>query len=103
VTSSVGRVEDLVADHQHSAKRWLRVDSLEDGEVECETKSDGMRRGELGDGNIGSGLVSLEGLVGRVLSLVTGSELGEVSVVISHPDQLARLELGDDETTHILW
>lgn len=45
-----------------------------------------MRRGELGNGNIGSGLVSLEGLVGRVLSLVTGSELGEVSVVISHPE-----------------
>ena len=86
MTGSVGGVEDLVANNQHSTKRRSRVDSLEDGEVECETKSDGMRRGELSNGNIGSGLVSLEGLVGGVLSLVTGSELGEVSVVISHPD-----------------
>jgi len=48
-----------------------------------------MRRGELGNGNIGSGLVSLERLVGRVLSLVTSGELGEVSVVISHPAKSA--------------
>lgn len=44
-----------------------------------------MRGGELSDGDIRSSLVSLKRLVGRVLSLVTGSELGEVSVVVSHP------------------
>lgn len=80
---------------------------LEDGEVEGETESDGMRRGELGDGNIGSGLVSLERLVGRVLSLVTSGKLGKVSVVISHP--MRRISMSDQDATinhlatYILW
>jgi hypothetical protein len=78
-------------------------DILEDGEVEGETESDGMRRGELGNGDIGSGLVSLEGLVGRVLSLVTGGELGEVSVVISHPAQVSNVEKSIKDRAHILW
>jgi hypothetical protein len=64
--------------------RWNLKHILEDGEVEGETQSDRMRGGELGNGNVGSGLVSLERLVGRVLSLVTSGELGEVSVVVSH-------------------
>ncbi len=41
---------------------------------------------ELGNSDIGGGLVGLEGLVGGVLALVTGSELGEVTVVVSHPN-----------------
>jgi hypothetical protein len=85
VTSSVGRVEDLVAASQCLSHTVPTKHVLEDGEVECETQSDGMRRGELGNGNVGSGLVCLEGLVGRVLSLVASGELGEVSVVVSHP------------------
>lgn len=62
-------------------------DSLEDGEVEGETETDGVSRGELSHGDVRSGLVSLEGLVSRVLALVTSGELGEVSVVVSHPDE----------------
>lgn len=60
-------------------------DLLEDGEVERKTQSDRVSRRELGNGNVRSSLVSLERLVGRVFSLVTGSKLGEVSVVVSHP------------------
>jgi hypothetical protein len=90
VASPVGRVEDLVASHQYQSRLRRNLKHiLEDGEVEGETQSDRMRRGELGNGNVGSGLVSLERLVGRVLSLVTSGELGEVSVVISHPTRLA--------------
>ena len=70
VASAVGRVEDLV---------------VEDGKVQGETETDGVRRGEFRHGNVGSGLVGLERLVGRVLALVTGGELGEVTVVVSHP------------------
>lgn len=61
-------------------------DSLEDREVEGQSQSDGVRRRQLGNSDIRSCLVSLEGLVGGVFALVTGSELGEVSVVVTHPD-----------------
>ena len=44
-----------------------------------------MGRGKLGHSNVGSSLVSLERLVGRGVSLVTGGELGEVTVVVTHP------------------
>ncbi len=73
VASTVGAVQDLV---------------VEDREVEGKTKTDGVGGGKLGDGNVGSGLVSLERLVGRVLALVTGGELGEVSVVVTLPVKL---------------
>jgi len=68
MASTVGRVKDLV---------------IEDGEVEGKTEADGVRRWEFGDGNIGSSLVSFEGLVRRFLSLVAGGELGEVTVVVT--------------------
>jgi hypothetical protein len=42
-------------------------------------------RGQLGHGDVGCGLVSLERLVGRSVSLVAGGELGKVSVVVTHP------------------
>jgi hypothetical protein len=59
--------------------------SLEDREVQGESETDGVGRGQLSHGDIGSGLVSLERLVGRSVSLVAGGELGEVSVVVTHP------------------
>lgn len=70
MAGTVGRVENFV---------------VEDGEVECQTEANGVGRGQLSDGDVRSGLVSFEGLVRGVLSLVAGSELGEVSVVISLP------------------
>ena len=70
VASLVRGVEDLV---------------VENGEVQGKTKADGVRRRKLGLGNIGGSLVSLEGLVGRVLALVAHSELGEVTVVVTLP------------------
>lgn len=72
---------------RRSGTRLTGVEDLvvEDGEVEGESESDGVGRRKLGDGDIGGSLVSLEGLVGGVLALVSSSELGEVSVVVSHP------------------
>jgi hypothetical protein len=70
VASLVGGVENLV---------------VEDGEVERKTKADGVGRRQLSLGNLGSGLVGLEGLVGRVLAAVANGELGEVTVVVTLP------------------
>jgi len=70
LASLVGRVEDLV---------------VENGEVQGKSEADGMGRSEVGGSNIGGGLVSLEGLVGRGLALVTNGELGKVTVVVALP------------------
>ena len=70
MASLIGRVEDLV---------------VEDGEVQGETQTDGVSGRQLVLGNIGGSLVSLEGLVGRVLALVASSKLGEVTVVVTLP------------------
>jgi hypothetical protein len=66
----VGRVQDLV---------------VEDREVQGKAKTDGVGRGELSGGDLSSRLVSLKGLVGRVLALVGHGELGEVTVVVTLP------------------
>ena len=58
---------------------------VEDGEVEGKTKADWMGRSQVSLSNLGSVLVSLKGLVGRLLSLVTNGELSEVAVVITLP------------------
>jgi hypothetical protein len=70
VASLVGGVEDLV---------------VEDGEVEGKTKADGVGGRQLSLGNLGGSLVSLEGLIGRVLAAVANGELGEVTVVVTLP------------------
>lgn len=70
VAGSVGAVEDFVVEHR---------------EVEGQTESDGVGRGKLGNGNVRGSLVGFQRLVSRLLSLVTGGELSEVSVVVSHP------------------
>lgn len=72
MASLVGRVEDLV---------------VENGEVQCETETDGVGRSKVGGSNIGSSLVSLERLVGRGLALVTNGELGKVTVVVALPEK----------------
>lgn len=70
VAGLVGRVQDLV---------------VENGKVQCKTKTDGVSRGQVGLGNLGSVLVGLERLVGGSLALVTESELGKVTVVVTLP------------------
>ena len=72
VAGLVGGVQDLV---------------VEDGEVERETKADGVRGRKLSLGNLGGSLVGVERLVGRLLAAITDGELGEVSVVITLPSR----------------
>ena len=67
---TVGAVEDFV---------------VEDGEVECETETDGVGGGQAGGGNLGGSLVRLERLIGRSLALVANSKLSEVTVVVTLP------------------
>ena len=71
VAGAVGAVEDLV---------------VEDGEVERKTKTDRVCWWELSDSNVGSSLVRLQGLVCALLALVASGELGEVTVVVTHPN-----------------
>jgi hypothetical protein len=70
VAGLVGGVENLV---------------VEDREVEGETQADGVRGRELGLGDLGGSLVSLERLVGAVLSSVANGKLREVAVVVTLP------------------
>jgi hypothetical protein len=72
VASLVGSIQDLV---------------VEDGEVERKTQTDRVRRRQLSLRNLGSGLVCLERLVRRVLSLVANGELGEIAVVVALPER----------------
>ena len=73
----VGSIENLV---------------VEDGEVQGKTQADGVSGRQLGLGNLGRSLVGLQGLVGRVLALVAGGELGEVSVVVTLPVEFVKVE-----------
>lgn len=68
VAGLVGGVQDLV---------------VEDREVQGETKTDGVGGGEVGLGDLGSGLVGLEGGIGGTLAAVASSELGKVTVVVT--------------------
>jgi hypothetical protein len=70
LASLVGGVEDLI---------------VENGEVQCETETDGVGGGKVGGSDISSSLVGLERLVGRGLALVTNGELGQVAVVVALP------------------
>lgn len=70
MASLIGRVENLV---------------VEDGEIQREAKPDRMRRGEVRLGNLRGILVRLQGLVGRLLALIAGGKLGQITVVISLP------------------
>lgn len=60
---------------------------VENGEVQGKTQTDWVRRRQLSLGNLSSSLVSLEGLVGRVLAAVTSGELGEIAVVVTLPTE----------------
>ena len=64
-----------------------RVENLvvEDGEVEGEAKTDGVRRRQLGLSNLSGGLVGIERLVGRRLTTVANRKLGKVTVIVALP------------------
>jgi hypothetical protein len=79
-----------------------QTNSLEHGEVECETQTDGVGRWKLSDGNVGSGLVGLKRLVGRVFPLVTNGELSQVSVVVSHPVELVNQSKSRSFDSHLV-
>lgn len=68
VASLVGGVQDFI---------------VEDREVKGETETDGVSGGKVSGGNLGSSLVSLEGVVGSTLAAVANGELGEVTVVVT--------------------
>jgi hypothetical protein len=70
VASLIGGVQDLV---------------IEDREVQGQTKTDWVCWGEISLSNFGSILVSFKRLVGRSLSLLGNSELGEISMIVTLP------------------
>ena len=70
MASLVGSVENLV---------------VEDGEVQGETKADGVGRRKVGLSNLSSSLVGFKGLVGGVLAAVANGELGKITVVVTLP------------------
>jgi hypothetical protein len=108
MASTVGRVQDLV---------------VEDREVQRKAQTDGVGRCELGLSDVGGRLydsqlfvdlpvrgVIASYLVGLVcsgrgdLALLTGGELGKVTVVVSLPGSLLAVDtLRAAVCTHILW
>jgi hypothetical protein len=70
MASLIRRVQDLI---------------VENGEVKSQTKADWVGGCKVGLCNFGRVLVSLEGFVGRLLSLVANGELSKVTVVITLP------------------
>ena len=110
MAGTVGRVQDLV---------------VEDREVQCQTETDWVSWGELSLGNIGGRLfggvsrccgvgicVIASYLVGLVrssrsdLALLAGSELGEVTVVVTLPAWLSVScggGVAELVSTYILW
>jgi hypothetical protein len=61
---------------------------VENGEVEGKTKTDWVGGSKISLSNLGSVLVCLERLVGRLLSLVANGKLSQVAVVIALPAHL---------------
>lgn len=70
MASLIGRVEDLV---------------IENGKVEGKAKTDRMSRGKISASNLSRGLVCLQRLIGRDLTLVALGELGKITMIITLP------------------
>ena len=68
MASLIGGVEDFV---------------VEDGEVEGESESDGVRGGQTGVGDLRGILIGVQGVGGRLLARVASLELSEVTVVVT--------------------
>jgi hypothetical protein len=79
-----GIVEGLLGEVA-STVRGVQNLIVEDGEVQGETQADGVGGRKLSLGDIGGSLVSLEGLIGRVLAAVANGELSQVTVVVTLP------------------
>jgi len=58
---------------------------VKDGEVERKTETNWVSRCKISLGDLGGVLVSLQGFIGGLLSLVTNGELSKVTVVITLP------------------
>lgn len=85
----VGLVQDLV---------------VEDREVQGKAKADRVSGCQVLVGNGACALVGLEGLLGGLITLLAGCELGEVTVVVTLPAMLlAPYVLISATSTHILW
>ena len=79
MASLVRRVQDLI---------------IEDREVEGKSQADRVGRGQLRLRNLGSRLVCLQRLVGRILALVANGELCQVAVVVTLPVTTLDLHVG---------
>ena len=75
----VGRIKDFI---------------VENREVKSQPKTNRMGRSKIGLCNLGGILVGLQRFVGGLLTLVTESELGQVTVVITLPVHRSVNELG---------
>ncbi len=73
VTSTIRRAQDLV---------------VENGEVEGQTQTNGVRGREINNSNILSGLVSDERLLSSLFPLSSSRELGKVAPIVSLPDSI---------------
>jgi len=70
MASLVGRVEDLI---------------VEDGEVKCQTQTDGVGRGEVSLSDLSGALVGLERSIRSTLTAVANGKLGQIAVVVTLP------------------
>lgn len=70
MASLIGGIENLI---------------VENREVQRKTQTNRVSGRQLALCDIGSSLVRLEGLIGRVLTAVANGELGQVAVVITLP------------------
>jgi hypothetical protein len=66
---------------------------IEDREVEGKSKTARVCWRQFSDSNIGGGLVSIEGLVGRVFPLAACGKVSQVEVVTTYPTMKGKLTL----------
>jgi hypothetical protein len=96
VESLLGKVAGLV--------RRVQDFIVENGEVKGKTKANRVRWCQIGLSNFGGVLISLERLVGGLLSLVANGKLSKITVVITLPFQELVIETSQmKEGANILW
>jgi hypothetical protein len=77
---------------------------VKDREIESKAETDGMGRSKISLSNLSGGLVCLQRLVSRCLTLVTDCEFGKVAVVIALPVKRISLDrVRYVSRTNILW
>lgn len=60
---------------------------VEDREVQSKTEADWVGWCEVGLGNLRGSLVGLEGLIGRLLTLVSNGKLSKIAVIVTLPGE----------------